>query len=426
MFKKTRIRLVILNVLVFVILLNGLGCALYFSMQYRLISQVDRELLSVGTRLAHSPFPFLRLEKRRWSDEDWRMVTILRDRHGEIIGKEIEEYLDPEVLVLLDQLKNKQEGLETVTLDEQTYRVFSLPVNKRVSIPGADLAVLQLQLVYNLEPEVKMLDTLLYVLGLGGIVSVLIAVVAGLFLAKRALIPIQRSWEKQQQFIADASHELRTPLSVILLNLERLFRNPDHTIEQESEQIMVSIQETKRLNKLVADLLTLARTDSNELQILKQRIRVDEIVQKGVQSFRPLAAMKEMEIETQIDPLLETMGDAERLQQLIIILLDNALKYNDKHGKITVTCQKEGNWATIVVADNGIGIPKEELPFIFDRFYRGDKMRSRSTDGTGLGLSIAKWIVEAHGGKIRVESAWGAGSIFTVMLPLKMKEAGFS
>jgi len=422
MFKKTRIRLVILNVLVFVLLLNGLGCALYFTIQFRLLNQVDRELLNVATRMANSPFPYLRLEKRRWSDEDWRMVTILRDRHGEIVGKEIEEYLDLEVLRLLDKVNGMEEGIETVSFHEQTYRVITLPTDKRVERPGGNIAIKQIQLVYNFEPETKMLDTLLYVLAAGGVVSVLIAVIAGLFLAKRALIPIQRSWEKQQQFIADASHELRTPLSVILLNLERLFRNPDHTIEQESEHIMVSMQETKRLNKLVADLLTLARSDSNEIQILRQWTHVGEIVQKSVQSFRPLAAMKEIEIETHIDQAVETMGDPERIHQLMIILLDNALKYNEEQGKISVSCQRDGNWASIVVKDTGIGISKEELPFIFDRFYRGDKMRSRSKDGTGLGLSIAKWIVDAHGGKMRVESEEGKGSSFTVTLPLKVKE----
>lgn len=420
MFRKTRIRLVILNVMVFVLLLNGLGYALYFSMQYRLHAQADRELQKVGTRLGHNPYPFLRLEKRRWSDEDWRMVTILRDKDGEIVGKEIENYLDRDLLPLLEQVKNQQEGIETVTLDGQTYRVFTLPTDKKTIVPGGEIEIKQIQLVYNLGPETQMLDTLLYVLGIGGIVSIVIAVVAGLFLAKRALIPIQLSWEKQQQFIADASHELRTPLSVILLNLERLFRNPDHTIEQESERIMVSMQETKRLNKLVADLLTLARSDSNEIQIMRQRIRVDEIVQQSVQAFLPLAAMKETEIVTHIDHALETMGDAERLQQLMIILLDNALKYSHERRKITVSCQRDGNWGTIAVRDTGIGISKEELPFIFDRFYRGDKMRSRSADGLGLGLSIAKWIADAHGGKIRVESEAGKGSSFTVTLPLKI------
>ncbi len=421
MFRKTRIRLVILNVMVFVLLLNGLGCALYFSIQYRLHAQVDRELQKVGTRMAHHPFPFLKQEKRRWSDEDWRMVTILRDKQGAIVGSEIENYFDDELLLQLEQVKNQADGIETVALDGQTYRVLSLATDKKTMVPGVgEIEVNQIQLVYNFGPEAKMLDTLLYVLGIGGVVSIAIAVVAGLFLAKRALIPIQLSWEKQQQFIADASHELRTPLSVILLNLERLFRNPDHTIEQESEQIMASMQETKRLNKLVADLLTLARSDSNEIQIMRQRIRVDEIVRKSVQTFQPLAAMKQTEIVTHIDHALETTGDAERLHQLMIILLDNALKYSPEQSKITVSCHRDGSWGSIVVRDTGIGISKEELPFIFDRFYRGDKMRSRSADGLGLGLSIAKWIVEAHGGKIRVESEEGRGSTFTVTLTLKI------
>jgi signal transduction histidine kinase len=423
MFKKTRIRLVILNVIVFVLLLNGLGTVLYLSMKYRLYAQVDRELQLVGNRIANDRFPFLPPERKRMSDVDRRTVFLLWDERGQILRKEFGESIDKEELLKFRQDGN-EEGITTLTVNGKPYRVYTLSTNKKIFADGQVKRVQQIQLIYNLEPEEKMLRTLLYVLGIGGLVSIIIAVFAGLFLAKRALIPIQVSWEKQQRFIADASHELRTPLSVILVNLERLFRNPDHTIEEESENIWVSIQETKRLSKLVSDLLTLARSDSNELQIMKRKVSLDEIVQKSIRTFQQLAVLKDIRIETDIEQPLEILGDEERLHQLLVILLDNALKYTNEKGSISVSCKRDGNSVTIVVSDTGIGISSEDIPFIFDRFYRADKMRSRITEGTGLGLSIAKWIVDAHGGRIRVESEVGAGSRFLVTLPARVKEAG--
>lgn len=418
MFKKTRIRLVILNTIVFVLLLNALGSALYFSIQYRLFSQVDRELVRSGKWFVQVPPPFLKPERKRLPDVDRRIVFLLWDDRGGLISKDYGESLENGDLNLFHPVDRSKE-IENVTVGGQVYRVYTMTTDKRVIDRGFIRNVSHIQLIYNLEPEMKMLDTLLYVLGIGGLVSILIALFAGLFLAKRALVPIQLSWEKQQQFIADASHELRTPLSVILVNLERLFRSPERTIEEESEHIMVSIQETRRLNKLVGDLLTLARSDSNELQILKQKVAMDELVQKSVHTFRQLAVVRGIEIETDIQQPLELNGDQERIQQLLVILLDNALKYSNEQGKIAVSCKREGQGITLVVKDNGIGIAKEDIPYVFDRFFRADKMRSRQTDGTGLGLSIAKWIVDAHGGRIRVESEEGAGATFTVWLPAK-------
>jgi two-component system sensor histidine kinase CiaH len=417
MFRKTRIRLVTLNVMVFILLLNGLGSALYFSIQYRLYSQVDRELQWIAKRMEQGPPPHFRFEFKRPPDVDRRIVFLLWDERGEILGKAFGETIDKEDLVKF-RPTDHAEGIETMTVNGQPYRVYTFSIDKRVFLGGEAKMVRQVQLIYNLEPEEKMLNTLLYVLGIGGLVSIMIAIVAGLFLAKRALIPIQLSWEKQQRFIADASHELRTPLSVILLNLERLFRHPDHTIEQESELISVSIQETKRLNKLVSDLLTLARSDSNELQIMRQRVRLDEIVQNSVQAFQQMAVLKEIQMEAQIEQPIELLGDEERLRQLLVILLDNAWKYTPEKGRITVSCKRDGSWVTLIVSDTGIGISKEDLPYIFDRFFRGDKMRSREIEGTGLGLSIAKWIVEAHGGKIRAVSEEGAGTSLIVTLPV--------
>ncbi|WP_312114665.1 sensor histidine kinase [Brevibacillus reuszeri] len=429
MFQKTRIRLVALNVIVVFLLLNILGSAVYYTMKYRLYSQVDRELEKVTQRLIVDPlprlqrvdedvFPYNRQERKKFGELERRYVLLVWDGSGEVMGTAFGERLEPEDFPGFRH-KGQSDGIETLSVNGQVYRVQTITIPKKVIVGNRPQVSSQFQLIYNLEQEQNMLSSLLYVVIIGGAVSIVIAMVVGLFLARRALVPIQVSWEKQQQFIADASHELRTPLAAILVNLERLFRFPDRTIEQESEKIMVGIQEARRLSKLVSDLLTLARSDSNELQIMPQKLRLDEIVQKCTQVFTQLAIVKQVNLETEIEQPLEMEGDEERLHQLLVILLDNALKYTNENGSIYVSCKREGQRVVVLVRDTGIGIPKEDTPYLFDRFYRVDKMRSRSAEGTGLGLSIAKWIVDAHHGKIQVSSEEGIGTSFLVTLPMR-------
>lgn len=153
---------------------------------------------------------------------------------------------------------------------------------------------------------------------------------------------------------------------------------------------------------------------------MKKRFNVNEVVQTCTQVFSQMAIAKEVRLETEIEESLDMMGDEERIHQMMVILLDNALKYTNPGGSIFVSCKREGQRVAIMVKDTGIGIPKDEIPLVFDRFYRVDKMRSKSTEGTGLGLSIAKWIVEVHQGKIQVSSEEGIGTSFLVTLPMKV------
>jgi two-component system sensor histidine kinase CiaH len=417
MFKKTRLRLVLLNSIVFLLLLNGFGATLYFYMQHKLYNQVDASLYEELTHLQRGHFAELMRPPRRRDRETDRRPILLWDAEGHLLKQTPDQMFTSEEL---NQFRpgSLEEGLQTITLDDLKYRVYNVPLLSAPPLPGGNSPVMLLQLIYDLTPEQNMLENLWIVMEVCSLLSAGIAVLAGFFLADRALVPIQRSWNKQQQFVADASHELRTPLSVLLMHLERLFRHPDHTIEQESDRISVMIRETKRMNKLVADLLTLARTDSNQLQILYEKIRLDEVLHRVVEQFREVAALKNITIETSIESPVQMDGDEERLHQLFVILLDNALKYTHE-GTITVTCHTSSSSAHILVKDTGEGIAKEDLPYIFDRFYRGDKARSR--EGTGLGLAIAEWIIQSHNGKVKVESQPGVGTSFFITLPLRRK-----
>ncbi|QYR22729.1 HAMP domain-containing histidine kinase [Paenibacillus sp. sptzw28] len=294
---------------------------------------------------------------------------------------------------------NGHHSLETVHANGDTFRTLSA-----IGDTGT-----RLQVVYDLRTETKVLSEMLIIIWLLVAGSIGLSLIAGFFLAKKSLVPIQKSWDRQQQFIADASHELRTPLSVLQIHLERLFRHPGNTIEQESVNISVMIDETKRINKLVSELLLLARSDSNELQLMKQPLRLNTIINHVVQQFQIVAEMKGIFLRTTIDSDMEMMGDLERLHQLFVILLDNAVKFT-KEGGVTVRSYRKGNEWRLVIEDSGIGIGITDLPRIFDRFFTVDKIRNRMAAGTGLGLSIAKWIVEAHEGIIEASSTLGSGT----------------
>ncbi|NRD77891.1 HAMP domain-containing histidine kinase [Bacillus sp. BRMEA1] len=415
MFRKTKLRLVALNALVFFILQNLFGAMIYVYTHYSLYSQADQTIVEKKNHLL-SERDKLSTELNPEKEENQRLVYILWKKghklYKELPNKSISKS-DTDRFV---HLVNK-EGLQSIKIGAESYHFINLSVSTHKNYAP----VQNIQIVYNLKRENEMLSHLLMVIGFGSLLSVFIAILAGIYLANKSLIPIKHSWEKQQQFVADASHELRTPLSVMKLNLEHLFRHPDHNIEQESETIHQVIQEIKYLSKMVADLLTLARSDSNQLQFVQESVQLDEILHPLAKDFQMLAMVKNIHLTADIQPI-KLMGDKERLKQLVVILLDNALKYTKENGAISIKSGVRNSRAFIEISDTGIGISKEDLPYIFDRYYRGDKSRTRHTEGSGLGLSIAKWIIHSHSGKIRILSNEGEGTQVFVTFPLKSKK----
>jgi len=216
----------------------------------------------------------------------------------------------------------------------------------------------------------------------------------------------------QRRFVADASHELRTPLTSIRGNTAMLRQVPQMSEEDRTAALEEIYDEAERMSRLVNDLLTLARADSG-ISLRRQLVALPQLVGAVVAQVARLAGDKSVSIEG-LAPI-QVRGDPDALRQLLLILLDNALKYTPAGGRITVGLEAGGDAAVLKVADTGMGIPPEHLPHIFERFYRVDP--ARSGGGSGLGLAIARWLAEAHGGGIQVESAPGRGSTFTVRLP---------
>ncbi len=267
------------------------------------------------------------------------------------------------------------------------------------------------------------LTRLIQALALSSLVFLLIAALAGHWAAKKALIPIKDAFAAQQQFVADASHELRTPLSVFQASLEVLERKEGATMAASSQQVLTDLRdEVRRMTRLVSDLLTLARADSGAMGIRKEEMNLALMAKQIVRSLTPLADKKNITVHLTVPEQAILHADKDRMAQLIVILLDNAIKFTPDGGKVTLALQchddRHKPRITIIVKDTGIGMAKAEVDQIFKRFYRADKARSRDEGGTGLGLPIAAWIVKAHGGVIDVASELGKGSTFTMQFPV--------
>ncbi len=256
-----------------------------------------------------------------------------------------------------------------------------------------------------------------------GFVAVLIASAIGYLMAGRALVPLKEAYDKQKQFAADASHELRTPLAVVMASADLLLADP--SIQNPFlRQVLEDLKsEVKKMTNLVSDLLMVARSDNNALKVKIQRLDLIEILKQVIRTMTPLAEKKNIQLAGENFRKVLINADEQRIKQLAIILVDNAIKYTPEGGAVLVRLEQVDTvHAVFAVMDSGIGIAPEDLDKVFDRFYRVDKARSREMGGNGLGLAIAAEIVKLHDGKISVASKLGEGTKFTVELKVNLKK----
>ncbi|WP_127533172.1 sensor histidine kinase [Paenibacillus kobensis] len=421
MIKRTLVQMTIWNSFIVFLLFVMLGGSLYGLARYKIYSDIDRLLvfdidhmrqvsLSTGEQVISID-----------SNEPERFTVVYYwDSNDDLVGR---VYYKEPLISVSSVLREKQNsmGPETIHLDKKIYRFVSRPYQGQ--LPDVEklskLPLKTVQIMTEITAEAYYLNRLLWSIGFGISVGALLSVIAGYALARRALVPIQKAWDKQQQFVADASHELRSPLSVVRGQAQLLLRHPDRTIEEEIVPISVILKETKRLSNMVDGLLLLARGDSNEEVISCKPVRLDGIIKELANSIEPIMAYKQLRLQLHVeDAELLIHGDEDRLVQMLMILLDNAMKFTQEHGQIDLGCVRQGKSVLVTVKDNGAGIPERELPFVFNRFYKGDSARQRGGHGAGLGLSIVRWIVDQHQGSVHISSEVGQGTTVAIRFPV--------
>ena len=428
LFGRSRLFLMLRYALVMGGLVIVLLFAMHKTMQWAITSEQARELLDTADSVVESQV-YHELHSGIDADEaqlyrstNDRLFYYVFDDHGRLINfsrasSRIESFVldivsawapsDREVRVFT---KMNERGVQTkVMMTSQT--VSSPPMPMQTVDVGKDVTAM-----YNgLEKATSALAAL-------GVIAIIFAAAIGYVLSGGAMQPIREAYERQRQFAADASHELRTPLAVVLASADLLRSDPTITSPFLKQVIEDVRDEVKKMTKLVSDLLTVARTDGKALQLKPVRMDIAAVARQTVRMMRAFAEKKDIAIKEMLPSHMEIYADEQKIRQLILILIDNAVKYTLDHGHIMVSIVlSENGRIHLSVADSGIGIAAEDQGRIFDRFYRVDKARSRRMGGNGLGLAIAREIVEAHHGTITLESEVGKGTIFHVYLKARTK-----
>jgi two-component system sensor histidine kinase CiaH len=418
LFARIRWRLVGWNMLILGLILLLLGTSVYAALTRSLLDEVDRNLFSRSEQAIPILFP----PPRRAGEPGPGGPP--RGPQGYSGGVFFLALL-PDGSVLANPQQVSTNDLPWPQTREPMFATIQLGDGDQARVvlrrtpDGGMLVVGQ-----SLTPEQTALRTLVLVLVGGGGIGLLLSLAAAWFLSGRALIPIQQAFQRQQEFVADASHELRTPLTVLKSATDLLNQHRDEALEHNGELFDDVRAEIARMERLAQDLLTLARSDTGGLELMTAPLDIADVASEVVRRTTPLAQSEGVQLTLRADPQPSTVeADPDRMQQVFLILIDNAIKHTPPGGNVTVQVQRHGQSAQVCVADTGTGIAAEHLPRIFDRFYRADRARSRDGGGTGLGLAIAKMLVEAHGGQLQLSSTLGVGTQVTVSLPLVSRAA---
>lgn len=299
--------------------------------------------------------------------------------------------------------------LRSITIDGTSYRVLTVRVDgsKRITF---------LQLARSLDDQQRILSQLLLgllVAGAGGI-----AVLGGVswWLSGRTIRPAEQAWERQQSFVANASHELRTPLTLLRASADVALREASKESADLRELLKDVLDETDYTSRLVDDLLLLSRLDSGKLPLTPEQIDALSLLEDIRRQVGRIADDRGIELAIDAAPA-RLRADPARLRQVLLILLDNALRYTPSGGTVTLGARPDGHRIRLWVSDTGPGIPAEHVPRLFERFYRADSSHARETGGSGLGLAIAHSLVVAQGGEIGIRSVPGQGTTVDIRLP---------
>lgn len=394
--KKQLIKNMLYTFVVFAVILMFFDAIIYNQVSNSLYKSIDEELMQAtkmyDTKTQKNLSIFLDKPKEIQNDNlnkpddnkftefkiNPRLVCIIRNENGEIqnsenIGRFYEDYLE-------DLKFNKTELDKIYEIKVQnTYTYRGITVKKEI-----DGEKVYIQFLANVDGEAQttknVTDTMLF----GSLIIIVVAIISSYILSKMTLKPIMESYRKQTEFVQNAAHELRTPLTIIQAKQELLLQEPNSKIIDKSEDINIILKETKRLTKLIKELMTLAMADSNELKMDKQKTNIDDLIKEVIVPYKEYGELQEKEITLDLNYGKEINIDRNKINELLIIVLDNAIKYTHEKDKINIKTYSKDGKCVIEVQDTGIGISKEAAKQVFDRFYREDKARSREKGGTGL------------------------------------------
>lgn len=301
--------------------------------------------------------------------------------------------------------ENKKNSFFTYTENGYTFRELSLEIGKY-----------KIQIIRNIDAQINSFKQLIYVFVIGIIIAIIITYFIALYLTKKALIPIETAWNNQAKFVQDASHELRTPISIVSSKLESMLRSPDSTISDEVELIADAMKETRRIKKMINDLLCLTKEDSITT-LNKEEVNIEQLINEISNDYLDIAEIQNKKFNINLNAENKIIiTDKNKLRQLILIFIDNAFKYTNENDIICINLTEEGRDIIITIEDSGMGIKDDEISNIFDRFFRSENVRSKDIDGSGIGLSIAKMLSTSLDIDINVKSKLNEFTKFNLII----------
>lgn len=424
MFQGLRWRLLWSQLMVTVAILSVFGAGVYVFFSRSLYSQLDKKLLT----LAQSAAPSLAEVKVRGSeyiervDEvPWRDIFNRDQQSLEWFGA------DGQLLASRGRLElafGPKTGSQTLKRKQKPGHVRTYTISIFKDSPNENQPILggYIRASQSTEDVEVVQRQLLWGLGMGGMMTLGLASLGGVWLTHKAVEPVEQSFQQLKQFTADASHELRGPLTAIRASVDVMRNHPERVHPKDAKKLAAIASATIQMSQLTQDLLFLARTDTASVIPPPTRewvtISLNKVLQDLMELLEPFAQDKKIALKAEWLAMAAIVGDESQLTRLFSNLLENAIQYTPAGGRVDLSLTKYNRLAIVSIKDTGIGIEQESLPFVFDRFWRADKARSRREGGTGLGLAIAQAIAQRHGGKITVTSQTGCGTCFKVRLPL--------
>jgi signal transduction histidine kinase len=403
MFKSLKNKIIILNMSLLTIVFVGLFIAIYAFTAIDIERDVQNKLKNVIEMKGPPP-----------SNNNLDITILIDlDKENKIISSKSNLGNDSvDINNMIEKIDETKKNSGEISLGDSKFSFLKKQINSNNTKIALINNTNRKQTLYDLQKSFLLV----------GLLSLIVFWRISIYFTNRVLKPLQESIEKQERFIADASHELRTPLTIIKTNIDILKRNKNESIESQYKWIEYIDSQSNRMFELVKEMLSLATLDIQNENINFEVINLSEIIEDIILSFEVMIFEKSLTLEENIQEGLSIKGNIKEIQKLASILLDNAMKYVDKNGKITVELKLKKNKVTLLVTNTGPGIPKSDLEKVFVRFYRTDKSRNSKNGGYGLGLSIAQSIVEKHNANISVRSVVNKETIFEVDFPISVND----